>query len=102
MYAATQVKKVMDFRVIALLSAMFVPVLATAGTTGTEFLALYTWVNGVATGYGGRVIAIASVIIGAMMAVAKSNPIPILVGIGFAIFLQYVPTIVNGILTATI
>ena len=94
--------KAMDFRILVLFWAMLFPVLATAGTTGTEFLALYTWVNGVATGYGGRVIAIASVIIGALLSVAKGNPIPILVGIGFAIFLSYTPTIINGILTATI
>lgn len=94
--------KVIDFRILALLGAMFLPAFAVAGTTGQEFLALYTWVNGVATGYGGRVIAIASVIVGALLSVAKGNPIPILVGIGFAIFLSYTPTIINGILTATI
>ena len=94
--------KLMDLRIFALVGAMLVPVWASAGTTGQEFLALYTWVNGVATGYGGRVIAIASVIIGALLSVAKGNPIPILVGIGFAIFLSYTPTIINGILTATI
>ena len=94
--------KVFDLRILALFGAMFLPAMAIAGTTGTEFLALYTWVNGVATGYGGRVIAIASVIIGALLSVAKGNPIPILVGIGFAIFLSYTPTIINGILTATI
>uniref|UniRef100_E6QXE0 Conjugal transfer pilus assembly protein TraA n=1 Tax=mine drainage metagenome TaxID=410659 RepID=E6QXE0_9ZZZZ len=94
--------QVLDFRILALLGAMLLPVCAVAGTTGQEFLALYTWVNGVATGYGGRVIAIAAVIIGALLSVGKGNPIPILIGIGFAIFLQYTPTIVNGILTATI
>ena len=94
--------KVVDFRIFALLAAMFVPILATAGTTGTEFLALYTWVNGVATGYGGRLISIAAFLVGAMMSVAKGNPIPLLVGIAFAIFMQYIPTIINGILTATI
>lgn len=94
--------KLMDLRIFALAGAMLVPVLASAGTTGQEFLTLYTWINGVATGYGGRVVAIASVLIGAMLAVAKGNPIPALVGIVFAIFLSYTPTIINGILTATI
>jgi len=88
---------------IALLCALLgIPAFAFAGTTGTEFLALYTWINGVVTGYLGRTIAMASVAIGALMSVAKSNPIPILVGIGIAIFLQYTPTIITGILTATI
>ena len=91
-----------DMRLPLLMGILALPVLAVAGTTGTEFLALYTWINGIATGYGGRAIAIASVVIGALLSVAKGNPIPILVGVGFAIFLQYVPTIVNGIMTATI
>jgi hypothetical protein len=32
---------------------------ALAGTTGTEFQALYTWVNDVVTGYFGRAVAVA-------------------------------------------
>lgn len=92
-----------DMRIPLLMAILgLLPMFAIAGTTGTEFLALYTWINGIATGYGGRAIAIASVVIGALLSVAKGNPIPILVGVGFAIFLQYVPTIVNGIMTATI
>lgn len=95
-------EKVIDVRFLALLGGMFVPAVVTAGTTGTEFLALYTWVNGIVTGYGGRLIAIAAVAIGGIMSMIKANPMPILAGIGFAIFLNYTPTIINGILTATI
>jgi conjugal transfer pilus assembly protein TraA len=40
--------------------------------------------------------------IGAILSIARVNPIPILAGVGFAIFLQYTPTIITGILTATI
>lgn len=75
---------------------------AVAGTTGTEFQALYTWVNDVVTGYFGRAVAVASVGLGAIISIARVNPIPILSGAGFAIFLQYTPTIITGILTATI
>lgn len=75
---------------------------AYAGVTGTEFTALYTWLLGEVQGYGGKTIAVAAVAIGAIISIAKVNPIPILGGIGFAVFLQYVPTIVTGILTATI
>lgn len=89
-------------RVVVLCAMLGIPAFAFAGTTGTEFQALYTWINGVVTGYLGRAIAIASVAIGALLSVAKTNPIPILVGIGFAIFLQYTPTIITGIMTATI
>jgi len=94
--------KHLNLRALALVGVMFLPSLAFAGTTGNEFLAFYTWINGIVAGYFGRAVAIASVAMGALMSVAKSNPIPILVGIGFAVFLAYTPTIVNGILTATI
>lgn len=75
---------------------------ASAGVTGTEFQALYTWINGVVTGYFGRAVAVAAIGMGAIMSMAKVNPIPILSGVGFAIFLQYTPTMVTGILTATV
>lgn len=75
---------------------------AMAGTTGTEFQNLYTWINNVVTGYFGRAVAVAAVGIGAILSIARVNPIPILAGVGFAIFLQYTPTIITGILTATI
>lgn len=75
---------------------------ALAGTTGTEFQTLYTWINGVVTGYFGRAVSVAAVGIGAILSIARVNPIPILAGVGFAIFLQYTPTIISGVLTATI
>lgn len=87
--------------IIAALACALIADQALAGVTGTEFQALYTWVNGVVTGYFGRTIAVAAVGMGAIIAIAKTNPIPILAGAGFAVFLQYVPTIVTGIMTAT-
>ena len=75
---------------------------AVAATTGTEFQSLFTWLLGEVQGYGGQSIAIAAVAIGAILSIAKVNPIPILGGIGFAVFLEYVPTIITGILSATI
>ncbi len=75
---------------------------ALAGQTGTEFQNLYTWINEVVTGYFGRAVSVAAVGIGAIMSIARVNPIPILGGVGFAIFLQYTPTIISGILSATI
>lgn len=75
---------------------------AFAGTTGTEFSTLYTWLLGEVQGYAGKSIAIGAVGIGAMLSMAKVNPVPIMGGIGFAVFLQYVPTIISGILSATI
>lgn len=75
---------------------------ALAGTTGTEFQNLYTWINNVVTGYFGRAVSVAAVGIGAILSIARVNPLPILAGVGFAIFLQYTPTIITGILSATV
>jgi conjugal transfer pilus assembly protein TraA len=73
-----------------------------AGTTGTEFQTMYTtllnWVNG----YLGKSIAIAAFILGAGVGIARSSPIPALVGVVFALFMVYVPTIIDGIMTAVI
>ena len=91
-----------NLRALAIVAMLITPTFAFAGTTGNEFRPFYNWINGIVSGYFGRAIAIASVAMGALMSVAKSNPIPILVGIGFAVFLSYTPTIINGILTSTI
>lgn len=75
---------------------------AMAGNTGTEFQTLTEWITNVVTGYFGRAVSIAAVGVGAILSIARVNPIPILSGVGFAIFLQYTPTIISGILSATI
>jgi conjugal transfer pilus assembly protein TraA len=75
---------------------------ALAGTPGTEFQSMYTpllhWVNG----YLGKSIAIAAFILGAGIGIARSSPIPALVGVVFALFMVYVPTIIDSIMTAVI
>lgn len=75
---------------------------ALAGTTGTEFQSMYTtllnWVNG----FLGKSIAIAAFILGAGIGIARSSPIPALVGVVFALFMVYVPTIIDSIMTAII
>jgi conjugal transfer pilus assembly protein TraA len=75
---------------------------ALAGTTGTEFQSMYTtllnWVNG----YLGKSIAIAAFILGAGIGIARSSPIPALIGVVFALFMVYVPTIIDSIMTAVI
>ena len=73
-----------------------------AGTTGAEFATMYTtllnWVNG----YLGKSIAIAAFILGAGIGIARSSPIPALVGVVFALFMVYVPNIIDTIMTAVI
>ena len=75
---------------------------ALAGTTGTEFQSLYTWLTGLVQGYFGKAAAVAAIGLGALFSLARLNPIAILSGIGLAVFLQYAPTIASGILAATI
>ena len=73
-----------------------------AGTTGTEFQSLYNWLTGMVQGYFGKAAAVAAIGLGALFSLARPNPMPILSGVAFAVFLQYAPTISTGILTATI
>jgi len=75
---------------------------AHAGTTGTEFQTLYTTLLDWISGYLGKSIAIAGFIIGAGMGIARQNPVPALVGVVFALFMIYVPTIIDSIMTAVI
>lgn len=73
-----------------------------AGTTGAEFQTMYTTLLGWINGFLGKSIAIAAFIIGAGVGVARSSPIPALIGVVFALFMVYVPNIIDGIMTAVI
>ena len=75
---------------------------ALAGTTGTEFQTMYTTLLNWATGFLGKSIAIAAFILGAGIGIARSSPIPALVGVVFALFMVYVPTIIDTIMTAVV
>jgi conjugal transfer pilus assembly protein TraA len=66
---------------------------ALAGTTGTEFQTMYTTLLNWATGFLGKSIAIAAFILGAGIGIA---------GVVFALFMVYVPTIIDSIMTAVI
>jgi conjugal transfer pilus assembly protein TraA len=83
-----------------LLAAVASPALA--GTTGTEFQTMYTTLLNWATGYLGKSIAIAAFILGAGIGIARSSPIPALVGVVFALFMVYVPNIIDAVMTAVI
>jgi conjugal transfer pilus assembly protein TraA len=75
---------------------------ALAGTTGAEFQTMYTTLLNWISGFLGKSIAIAAFIIGAGVGIARSSPIPALVGVVFALFMVYVPTIIDSIMTAVI
>ena len=94
-------RKVVSNTVVAVLLALLAGS-ALAGTTGTEFQTVYSTLLNWATGFLGKSIAIAAFILGAGIGVARSSPIPALVGIVFALFMVYVPTIIDSIMTAVI
>ena len=94
-------RKVVSNTLIAVLLALLAGS-ALAGTTGTEFQTVYATLLNWATGFLGKSIAIAAFILGAGIGVARSSPIPALVGIVFALFMVYVPTIIDCIMTAVI
>ena len=63
---------------------------------------VYTTLLNWATGFLGKSIAIAAFILGAGIGIARSSPIPALAGVVFALFMVYVPTIIDSIMTAVI
>lgn len=95
------IRKVISSTAIAVLLVLLAGS-AIAGTTGTEFQSIYTTLLNWASGFLGKSIAIAAFILGAGVGLARSSPIPALVGIVFALFMVYVPTIIDGIMTAVI
>ncbi|HNO76227.1 hypothetical protein [Nitrosomonas mobilis] len=94
-------KNSLIFLVLAVLSLFFVGD-AMSGTTGASFTALYTFFKELVLGFGGKAIAIAAVALGGIISIARVNPIPALAGVGFAIFMQFTPGIIEVIMTATI
>ncbi len=88
--------------IAAVLISMLICAPSWAGTTGAEFQTLYTTLLNWATGYLGKSIALAAFILGAGIGIARSSPIPALGGVIFALFMVYVPSIIDGIVTAVI
>ena len=86
---------------VASTSAMLA-VPAFAGTTGTEFGAVYNLVKGWSEGYLGRTLAIAPFLVGAIVGFAKSTAMPALVGVVFAVLFAVGPGIIDGIASALI
>lgn len=93
-------KKLNSMMLAALCALLATP--AFAGTTGTEFGALYNLVTGWSQGYLGRTLSIAAFLVGAIVGFAKSTAMPALIGIIFAILFSIGPGIINGIASAVV
>ena len=81
---------------------IFATPMAFAGTTGTEFQALFDLLNAWIGGFLGKSIAIGAFIIGAGIGAARMTAIPALIGIVIALFVSVMPTVINSIVSATI
>lgn len=75
---------------------------ATAGTTGTMLQDTYETVEQIFDGYGGKLVAIASLVVGVFMSVARNAILPAVVGICLCIFATNVTTIAETAVSAVI
>lgn len=89
------------FMAMALL-LMWMPLFAHAGSTDTEFQAVYNFVNAAATGFLGRAICIVGGLIGLGLGAASGKALPAIVGIVLAMFGSLGPSIVDSIFPAAL
>ncbi len=75
---------------------------AHAGTSGSEFQAAYEMMTGWVEGYLGRGIAIAFLIVGLFLGIARQNLLACGVAILVAFGLIVTPTVLDNILSTTI
>lgn len=75
---------------------------AIAGTTGEEFKETYDLLMGWATGYLGKIFAIAAFLVGCGWAAGKQNPMPAIFGLVLAIIIGFGPGLVEKLLTAVV
>ena len=75
---------------------------AHAGTTGAEFQDAYELLTGWVSGFLGRALAIAFLLVGLFMGIARQNLLACGVAIAAAFGLLITPTVLDNILSATI
>lgn len=75
---------------------------AHAGTSGSEFQEAYEMMTGWVEGYLGRGIAIAFLIVGLFLGIARQNLLACGVAILAAFGLIVTPTVLDNVLTATV
>lgn len=90
-----------NFLVFAGVTALLAGV-AHAGTSSTEFDAVYTTLVGWAQGSLGKVAALSMILVGIVAGVVRQSLMAFVVGIAAGLGLYTAPTIVDGIVTATL
>ena len=81
-------------------TAVFLPGLALAATTGGEFQAFYDFIYGAASGYLGRGLAITGGVFGLAYGIGRGSALPAVLGIILAIFGVLGPTIINALFSS--
>lgn len=82
--------------------ALLLPDLASAGTGGTAFDPIWSTISEWATGALGKVLAGAMIVVGIAMGVVRQSLIAFASGVAGALGLSQAPTIIDGIITATL
>lgn len=85
----------------ALALVLLYPEWALGGTTGTEFVGIYTKVKGWSTGYLGRLLALCTFIVGLGASIMRQTLFPALMGIAVALVVSLGPALIEGIATGT-
>jgi|GEM_PF-1514081 len=75
---------------------------AQAGTSGTEFQEAYEMLVGWIEGFFGRAMAVAFLLVGLFMGIARQNLMACGISIAVAFGLVITPTILDSILTTTV
>lgn len=75
--------------------------LVIAGDGGQEFEAVYEMIEGWATGTLGKIIALAALIVGIGFGLVRQSVIAAVIGISMALVLNFGPSVISNILTAT-
>jgi conjugal transfer pilus assembly protein TraA len=105
MYATTQYRPsptALGLLGLGVAAALLAPALVQAGTGGTEFNSLYTLMTGWMQGTMGRLIAVATGTLGILAGMYRGSLMLGLSGIGAAVMMFFLPTIIGGIVTATL
>ncbi len=86
---------------LAALSLAACAVSVYAGNGGDEFQEVYDLLEEWATGTLGKIIALGALIVGIGFGLVRQSVIAAVVGIAMALVLNFGPTVISGIITAT-
>lgn len=89
---------------LLLTAALFLVLIepALAGTTGEEFKDIHSTVSGWVSGYLGRSIALMAFVVGLFYGALKQNFIVALGGVGIAIMIAVIPSVMDKLVSAVI